>query len=215
MAELEIKMDEQIPERDIGNILLPLYNNAWAWCDPVNFNGMESRFRGPNKVIVVYDDIKEGEEFNQGDLRFPLNLKEYAGGRVPIAAINGMPFLTRGDCDQIPQKFQHIFGQGEHYPDTMLFYSLIALPSRRGKKGKGELNFLMRAVCKHFETRVDHIYTYTPNKEKIWQTHVKRGARDTGVIKRDSRVPINDSDIEEYSSLIDTRIMDYMPPKAA
>ncbi len=205
MAKLEIKLDDQIPDRDIENVLLPLYNNAWGWFDYVDFDERESRFSSPNRVIAVYDDMQEGEEFNQGDLRFPLNLKEYTGGKIPVAAINGMPFLTYGNYSNIPERFCDLFHQGELNADTMLFYSLIALPSRRGRNAKGEVNFLMKSILEHFGSRVDHIYTYTPDKEKIWQTHVKRGARDTGEVKPLSRISTDGS----HQDLVSTRIMAY------
>lgn len=147
---------------------------------------MSKRINSGSLFIIAKDSATEADrEYIKKELGLSINNET-----IPVGITETIDIKTEGDYNRIPKSHDELTNHGlwiSPLPDsdTLILADVTLLSTRKGR-GLGKL--LMEHALKLIaQTSYQHIWTYTPNIEKIKEWHKQLGAMDTGYVIPNAR----------------------------
>ena len=215
-SSLEVRLGHEIPPKDYG-ILAAILNSAWGWLFEATPEIIEKRLQSGHPFVVAYGQ-KQPDEQIEGDgsspydgQKMPIVFLETVALRtegkfknIPtdyFSLTNSglwQPKSQNPNGDYFAPLSDRLWHPGSKDPDTIMMVDLTGTPLRR--RVTEEVSRLVEFTIKSLSGQNDHnlpfdpvnihhIWTYSPDRPGVLRMHERNGARDTGFIIPQSRVP--------------------------
>ncbi|MBI2666022.1 hypothetical protein HYX13_00255 [Candidatus Woesearchaeota archaeon] len=180
MSELKIKTGKDIPAED--NLLLTLIvNSAWKELIETDQEMMGKRLNSGNLFLAAYD-LATDDDLIYGVEKgiFPPTTTP-----IPVGLLETIAIKTHGFYENVPKDYFSLTQNGlwQEVPkdaDTLIMVDVTGLPTRTGKKSKGEVKTIItHAKNLLSELPYRHVWTFTPDIEAVRKWHESMGAIDT------------------------------------
>ena len=181
-------------------LLTAILNGAWGAFFTATPAMLRARLASGHLFVVVRD-AGTPEELDYVRRTYAL---EPPGGSIPIGLLETIDAVTGGDAARVPSPYAVLTAGGAWRPplpaaDTLVFVDLTTAASRqRSGIGRDVVQFALEQRAPHHR----HVFTFTPNVPAIVAWHVKRGARESGVVLAGARPghDVPDVHVMDYSA---------------
>jgi hypothetical protein len=195
---LDMKLGNEIPSQDY-NMLAAIVNSAWEWLFRADEGVIEKRLESGHIFIAAYGP-KEIEDSFDG-----LDLGRYDNRNIPLVFLETIALNTEGNHENIPKDYFSLtdggfWGSKPDNPDTIVMVDLTGNPVRKRvtKEVSALINYAKSLIGGELEEKpqfdvseINHIWTYSPDRQGVLKMHLDNGATDTGFKIKNSRVPLD------------------------